>query len=169
MAQNRPSHLVFAVFILLEGTAGAQPNPVAEDERVCWKLAHAQSGAWNLRDAKALAADFVADAEFIASDGAVLVGREAIEARHAELLRTLPKDRRRSIRIRSMRALGAAGMIVDADLEITMAGKPAAGGSETRSSGGLRLRVRYAMINDGGRWWIAGQQETEVKEASQPE
>lgn len=140
--------------------AAAQPNPSTEDERECWRMAAAQAEAWNAGDAKALAADFAEDGEFIGFEGRVASGRDEVAALLAERFRTVPKDRRLWIRLRSTRELGPSGMIVDTDQELLADGEVAAPGNIAERVIEYRLRVRYVFVREGRRWWIAGQQET---------
>lgn len=146
--------------LLANGRAAAQPNPSTEDERECWRIASAQAEAWNAGDAKAFALDFVEDGEFIGSDGKVAIGRDEIAKLLAERVRTVPRDRRLWITLRSMRELGPSGMIVDTDQEVSGAGEVARPGNTPERMVEHRLRVRYVLVREGGRWWIAGQQET---------
>lgn len=163
------SSVTIAAVLLVGGRAVAQPNPSTEDERACWNLVSAQAEAWNHGDAKALAADFAPDGEFIASDGSVVVGRDEFAKRQAGRVRTIPKDRRLWIKLRSMRELGTSGMLVDTDQEISTDPESAAPGNEAERRVERQLRVRYIFAKEEGRWWIAGQQETEVKEPARSE
>lgn len=166
----RPRRFVLSVTIaaalLVGGRAVAQPNPSTEDERACWRIVSAQAESWNHGDAKALAADFATDGEFITSDGSVAVGRDEFVKCQTERFRRIPKDRRLWIKLRSMRELGTLGMVVDTDHEISTDGKPGAPGNEAERTVERRLRIRYVFTKAEGCWWIAGLQETEVKEAA---
>lgn len=151
------------------GEAAAQPNPATEDERECWRIASAQAEAWNRGDAAALAADFASDGVLIASDGRVVPGRDEIAKHMAELFCTIPKDRHLWIKPQSMRDLGPAGMVVDTDHEVSTAGRPEECGHNSVRRVERRLRVRYIFVRENDRWWIAGQQESEVKAVLVPD
>lgn len=168
MRRSRVSVLSVTIVavLLVGGRAVAQPNPSTEEERACWDLVSAQAEAWNHGDAKALAADFAPDGEFIASDGSVVVGRVEFAKRQAVRFRRIPKDRHLWIKLRSMRELGSTGMVVDTVHEISTNAESAPPGNEAERTVERRLRVRYVFAKAVGRWWIAGLQETEVKDAA---
>lgn len=158
--------VTIAAALLVGARAVAQPNPSTEDERACWNLVSAQAEAWNHGDANALAKEFASDGEFIASDGSVAVGRDEFAKCQAERFRTIPKDHRLWIKRRSMRELGTSVMVVDTDHEISTDAESAAPRNEAERTVERRLRVRYVFTKAEGCWWIAGLQETEVKEAA---
>jgi hypothetical protein len=57
-------------------------------------------------------------------------------------------------------------MVVDTVHEISTDAESAPPGTEAKRTVERRLRVRYVFAKAEGRWWIAGLQETEVKEAA---
>jgi len=70
------------------------PPPMAPSPAPIGVIPHRMNQAWNRGDAAAFAADFAVDARFVAFDGTVLSGREAIVEFHRPLFETTLKGSR---------------------------------------------------------------------------
>jgi uncharacterized protein (TIGR02246 family) len=163
--RSLPTSAALAAAILLVGTdALAQPNPLSEDEKDCRAIVTAQAEAWNRGDTRALAADFAPDGMFIAREGELCYGRDEFARHHAELFRSVPKDRKKFVGFGMMLGLAPDVMLVDAVHDVTTAGdQPAAEARDHLRPVEYRLHVRYVFRRAEGRWRIAAQQETEVR------
>ena len=105
--------------------------------------------AWNRRDATAVAALFLDDADFQVPRGDMFRGREQIEQFYARAFAKMPGDRRHSIRCQHVQFLATDVAIADGPALIFRAG--------TAADDEPRQRVLFTFVAQqrDSRWRIA--------------
>ena len=123
-----------------------------EDEAAIRATARSFEAAMSARDAARVAAHFLDDADYVAADGSVVVGREAIEAAFAALFAARPQSHV-AIRIDNVRFLGPQTALEDGRLEISPppAGPPA------------ELRYTAVHAKQADRWQLAAIREMRIE------
>ncbi|HEX5709113.1 MAG TPA: SgcJ/EcaC family oxidoreductase [Pyrinomonadaceae bacterium] len=105
--------LALAAVVLAFAQAGdAQTSPGASananansDEAAVRQIVKQLEDGWNAHDARAFAAPFAADADYVVVNGAHIKGREAIEQGHVGIFTTLYKESRNVATVKSVRFL----------------------------------------------------------------
>lgn len=100
--------------------------------------------AFNAGDAKAIAAQFLENAEAVDEEGNVLTGRTAIEARFAELFKDFPKARI-AVELTSLRRLGPDVAVEDGYSATTL----------DPEEPGVRSPYTVVHLRRQGKWCIA--------------
>lgn len=134
--------------------AGATPEAGA-DEAAVRKIVQQVQDGWNAHDAKAFAAPFAANADYVIVNGMKIEGREAIENGHVGIFATIYKDSRNVATIRSVRFLrpDVAVVHVEWNLEFQAGGQP-------QKAQAMNTMV---MTKEGGHWSIAAFQNTPIQ------
>lgn len=116
--------------------------------------------AWAAMDARAFAATYAEDADFVNPLGAVVSGRAAIEAAHTFLFGSLFAGSRQTWEIR--RLVPVTGNVGLVDLNVELAGFQATPpGLLVSPDGVVRTRARLTVARGkGGMWEIQSQQLT---------
>ena len=140
---------------------GPTPGRDADDEPAVRRVVDEVAAAWMNQDAKALAAHYAEDAEYINIMGIVVDGPEAIRLRYAEVFTTLLRGSRASFTIRRVRFPGPGVAMVDVNGVVTDLQQPQPG--ITVGPGGIvRTRVRHVLVKREGRWSIIATQNTQI-------
>lgn len=100
--------------------------------------------AFNAKDARAIGAQFIENAEAVDEDGNILEGRPAIEARFADLFKESPKARI-AVEVTSLRQLGPEVAVEDGFSTTTL----------DPDQPGSRSPYTIVHIKQGGKWLIA--------------
>jgi uncharacterized protein (TIGR02246 family) len=129
------------------GTAARQGD---DDEKAIRATAEAFTQAFNRGDAKAVAALWTPDGEYVDEDGSRYQGREAIQAEYAALFKDHPKARIR-VDIASIRLVGPSMAIEEGTTRLN---EPPVGDLST---------AHYTVIHtkQDGRWQMASVQDLE--------
>ena len=136
--------------------AGADATPdSAADEAAVRKIVQQVQDAWNAHDAKAFAAPFASNADYVVVNGMKIEGREAIEKGHVGIFATIYKDSRNVGTVRSVRFLrpDVAVVHVEWNLEFQAGGQP-------QKAQAMNTMV---MTREGGQWSIAVFQNTPIQ------
>lgn len=150
----------FAVALLFLASVGVSqsraqtpPNSSADEAAIRQVVKRVEDG-WNAHDAKAFAAPFAADADYVIVNGMRIKGREQIEQGHAGIFNTIYKESRNAGTVKSVRFLrpDVAVVHVEWNLEFRM-------GGETRKAQAMNTMV---MTKEGGKWSIAAFHNTPV-------
>lgn len=137
------------------------PDRTAADEQAVRRVAEDVAAAWMNQDAKALAAHYAEDAEYINIMGIVVDGPEAIRLRYAEVFTTLLRGSRSSFTIRRVRFPGPGVAMVDVNGIITDLQGPQPG-IAVGPGGIVKTRVRHVLVKRDGRWAILATQNTQI-------
>ena len=134
----------------------AQAAPAAApkrspDEEAVAQTAQALAKAFNQRDAKAFAALFTADGEYIDEASAVYHGRTAIEEEFAAFLKANPTTSIQ-VQLESTRGVAPGVMAADGSTRFTRA----------KDDPPVFGRCSLICIKEGNKWQIASLRETEV-------
>ena len=121
-----------------------------------------QAEAWNRHDAKAWAAAFADDAEFVNILGMRFQGRKEIERRHAELFASIFASSRVVVTTRAVRLLGKNAAVVETDYELRDYARLPPGIAATDPDGTLRTRLKYVWELGPDSWRIVSAQNTAV-------
>jgi uncharacterized protein (TIGR02246 family) len=103
------------------------------------------SNAFEKADAKALAALFTEEGEYVADDGATLRGRAAMEDGYAQFFKKNP-DRKLEVKIDSVRFVSRDNAVVEGSARSYKSGKP---GDPTLS------RISALYVREKGPWQLA--------------
>ena len=137
----------------LTGRAQTPPNSSTDEAAVRQVVQQVQDG-WNAHDAKAFAAQFATDADYVVVNGMRAKGRDEIEKGHTGIFSTIYKDSRNVATVKTVRFLRpeVAVVHVEWNLEFRMAG-------ETKKGHAMNTMV---MTKDSGKWSIAAFQNTPI-------
>lgn len=91
--------------ILCGAAAARRTNTRAEDEAAIRAIIARLADAWTRGDAEVWGNAFTEDADFTVWNGLYVKGREAITRGHAEIFRTIYKDTKQRLNVRSIRFL----------------------------------------------------------------
>jgi len=156
MSQLKICSVLTAVILALALSGRAQKSEkMGPDETAVRQIVqHVQDG-WNAHDAKAFAAPFNADADYVIVNGMHINGRDAIEKGHIGIFATIYKDSRNIAAIKSVRFLrkDVAVVHVEWNLEFIAGGKTQRG----------RAFNTMIMTKDNGKWGIAAFQNTPIQ------
>ena len=124
------------------------PNAVARD------LASTLTAAWNAGDARAFAAPFADDAEFINIFGMLFTGRGAVEEQHARIFATIYRNSVIVFQAVTARALASEVIhaVISAQLDVR----------EGPMAGVVRTLMNVVLVRDGADWRIAAFHNTRV-------
>lgn len=137
--------------VLVNGARAQQSSKADED--AIRQVQQLQDG-WNAHDAKAFAAPFTADADYVVINGMVLKGREAIEKGHAGIFASIYKDSRNAATIKSIRFLRSDVGVAHVEWNLEFRD-----GGETKKNRAMNTMV---MTKENGRWSIAVFQNTAI-------
>ncbi|HLJ11615.1 MAG TPA: SgcJ/EcaC family oxidoreductase [Planctomycetaceae bacterium] len=126
----------------------AEPDKHAADEKAILETAETFVKAYEQRDAKAVAAHFTADAEYIDEQGNVFEGREAIEQTLTEFFAANPRAQL-EVTVESVRFVTPAVAIEDGTSTVTS------------PDGDLRSHSRYVAVHTktDGKWLVGAVRE----------
>jgi uncharacterized protein (TIGR02246 family) len=113
------------------------------------QLVHALVIAWNRHDAHAFATAFAEDADFTNVFGMVQHGRNAIEAAHAPIFKTMFRDSELAVKETRTRLIRPEVAVVD--VHWTMKGARDPLGNPWPDREGL---LNWTVTDHGGRWLI---------------
>ncbi|MDQ3667988.1 MAG: SgcJ/EcaC family oxidoreductase [Acidobacteriota bacterium] len=153
---NLLAALVVVLMLVSVQVSGAQTsNHSNTDEAAIRQVVKQVEDGWNAHDAKAFAAPFAADADYVVVNGMRATGREAIEKGHTAIFRTIYKDSLNVATVKSIRFLRPdVGVVhVEWNLAFSVAG-------ETRKGHAMNTMV---MTKEGGKWSIAAFQNTPIQ------
>jgi uncharacterized protein (TIGR02246 family) len=132
-------------------SAGTVASP--QDTVLIEELVAAETAAWNRGDAAAYASRFAPDGGFTNVIGKVYYGRQAFEARHAELFKTMYKGSVLKQSIGKLRFIRTDVAIVDIDVELTgYSSVPT--GVRTESDNVGRAKLQMVLVKENASWWI---------------
>ncbi len=107
--------------------------PFKDEQPRIRKIIQEQESAWNAGSARRYCARIRMDASLTSIQGGVYDGREAIEGRMSEVLTTVFKGTRISMKIRNIRFEGAVAMVeIDTEVSALKTLPPGIGGSVDR-------------------------------------
>jgi uncharacterized protein (TIGR02246 family) len=124
-----------------------------QDTAAIESLVAAETDAWNRGDAKAYSARFAAEGGFTNVIGVVYYGREAFEARHAEILKTIFKGSVLKQSIGKLRFIRPDVAIVDINAELTGLGRLPPGMKTDEDHIG-HTKLQMVLVKENGEWWI---------------
>lgn len=141
------------------------PTPLTpgEERAMAEDIVARLAAAWGKGDGEAWANEYWADAEFINIMGMVLSGREQIVQRHQELFDGSFKGSHIKMKVRRVRGLGGAAILIDTDVEVTR-WRALPPGVRARPDGVLFTRLKHVLLNREGWWRLIASQNTDVKE-----
>jgi uncharacterized protein (TIGR02246 family) len=125
-------------------------------------LLTAQAEAWNAHDARAWAAPFTDDADFVNIMGTLFVGRSQIEQRHAELFGGIFSTSRVTVTTRQVTSLGATAALAETVHELRDYARLPPGIRPTDADGTLRTRLKYVLVLTPAGWRIRSAQNTAI-------
>ena len=139
------------VIAALTGVLAMAANPA--DEIAIRGVVKTMEAGWSAGDAKAFASVFAPDADYVVIDGKYIKGQMAIEKGHEAIFKSIYKDTRMALQVRSLRFLGpdVATCVV--------AGQMSSGSGEKRGEATMSLTLARA----DGAWLIVGFQNTAVQ------
>lgn len=147
-------------FTPAEASIGASASARREIEA----LKSAWDAAWAAKDARAYAANYTANAEFVNPVGGVVAGRQGIRAAHVFLFTGPFAGSTQSSEVRRTVFLTRAIRIVDLDVALTgYAGLPP--GLRETAPGIVRTRVKWVVVERQGGWKILAQHMTALPPA----
>src|SRR5258708_149296 len=122
----------------------AAPVKAPSDEETIRQAAATYVKAYSQGDAKAVAAHFTADAEYVADDGRVFQGRDAIEKAIADSFAETPGCKLEA-KVDSIRFIGPGAAVEDGTATVTPPG------------GAAPVNSRYTAVHlkSDGKWLIA--------------
>ena len=144
------------VLLLLTGPLLAcerATDQAAADASIRRALAQ-QAQAWNQHDAKAWAAPFAEDAEFVNIMGTLLQGRPEIERRHAEIFSSIFARTRVEVTVRQVRVLAKGAAVAETDYALRGYDRLPPGIRPTDADGTLRTRMKYVWQLRADGWRI---------------
>ena len=141
------------------------PTPLTpgEERAMAEDIVARLTGAWKKGDAEAWANEYWADAEIINTVGTVLKGRDQIIMHYKALFEGAFKGSRLTMRVRRVRGLGAAAILVDTETEVT-GWKAVPPGVSARPDGVIFTRLKHVLLNREGWWRLIASQNTDVNE-----
>jgi uncharacterized protein (TIGR02246 family) len=145
---------------LLSTTACAPADEGARAEAKVRALLAAQAKAWNEHDARAWAAAFTEDAEFVNIMGTLFQGRAQVELRHDELFRGIFSRSRVVVTTRKVLSLGATSALAETVHELRDYDRLPPGMRATDPDGALRTRLKYVLVLTPDGWRIRSAQNT---------
>ncbi len=158
---SRRVELLFVVVIGLlmssfQAIKAQTPVPPPREETDVKQLVQQLQEAWNAHDAKAFAAPFAADADYVVINGTKIKGREEIEKGHAGIFATIYKDSHNVATIRGIRFLrqDVAIIHVEWNLEHSLDG-------ERRKSRAMNTIV---ATKENGKWSTVAFHNTPIQE-----
>ena len=106
MSQVKTTFLLTAAILTatLSGTAQTSRR-LSSDETAVRQIVQQVQDAWNAHDAKAFAAPFTTDADYVIVNGMLSKGRNEIEKGHTGIFTTIYSDSRNVATIKSVRFL----------------------------------------------------------------
>lgn len=156
---NRRSLLMLVMLGPLAGCARTSGPPA---EPAIREALARQAESWNHHDAKAWAAPFASDADFVNIVGMLLQGRDAIERRHAELFASIFAQSSVVVTTRKLRLLGDDAAVAETDYELRGYTRLPPGIAPTDADGTLRTRLKYVWRRGADGWVIVSAQNTAV-------
>lgn len=134
-------------------------KPSSDEAAIRLIIQQVQNG-WNAHDAKAFAAPFAADADYVVVNGMHLKGRAEIESGHAQIFATVYKESRNQATIKSIRFLrpDVALVHLEWNLEFTIDGTPQKG----------HAMNTVVMTKEGEKWGIAAFHNTPIRPPGPP-
>lgn len=147
--------IAFLVLILagIAAASGAEPKRPADDRAAIMKTVESYVAAYNRGDAKALAAHWSDEGQWLSPDGRRIRGRRAIEAAMAKMFQE-EKGRKIEIVNAGVRLVSADAAVEEGTARVSSPGEPA-----TEST---YLAVH---VKQGGQWKLDSVRETEVPAA----
>jgi uncharacterized protein (TIGR02246 family) len=156
-----------------------QEKPDSPELAAVRKTADEFTRAFNAGDAKAVAAFWTKDGEYVGPDNETLRGREAIEKAYAEFFKKNPKARA-EVKIESVRLLGRQAALEEGALKLQLPGEKEPGESRysvlhVREDDGWKMASVREWVPDPAQlvslkdlaWllgdWVAKQGDTEVR------
>ncbi len=135
--------------------------PFKDEQPRIRKIIQEQESAWNAGSARRYCARIRMDASLTSIQGGVYDGREAIEGRMSEVLTTVFKGTRISMKIRNIRFEGAVAMVeIDTEVSALKTLPPGIGGSVDRKPRTCLLEV---MVNERDTWSVLAFYDVDVK------
>lgn len=150
---------------LLSTTACAPADEGARAEAKIRALLAAQAQAWNEHDARAWAAPFTEDAEFVNIMGTLFQGRAQVAQRHDELFRGIFSRSRVVVTTRKVLSLGATSALAETVHELRDYDRLPPGVRATEADGALRTRLKYVLVLTPDGWRIRSAQNTAMAPA----
>ncbi|MDT4965769.1 MAG: hypothetical protein QOJ64_506 [Acidobacteriota bacterium] len=156
---RRMKLLILAMIVLMSLgmlTASAQtPQTSNPDEAAIRAIVQQLQDGWNAHDAKAFAAPFAVDADYVIVNGVYIKTRETIEKGHAGIFSTIYKASHNVGTVKSIRFLrpDVALVHVEWNLEFRV-------GPDTKKAKAMNTIV---MTKDKGKWSIAAFHNTPVQ------
>lgn len=133
----------------------------AEMRTAAEQLARTFTDTWNSQNGAAYGEAYWPDAELVDPTGQVWDGRDAIAAMHVRLWNGPARNTRVCAKVRRVRPIGIAAMVVD--LEVDVAGfSPAPPGAAVQHDGNVKARLKHVVEKRAGDWKIAASQNTFV-------
>jgi uncharacterized protein (TIGR02246 family) len=133
-----------------------------DDEGTIRKIIKDQETHWNAGNARRYCLRFGQDVTLTNMLGAVYTGHEAVEAHLDEMLSTVFKKTRISMKIRSIRSVREDVVLVDIDTELSrFASLPP--GVNASADGKLRTRLLEVIVKERFDWGVFALYEVDVK------
>ena len=123
-------------------------------------IAAALTTAWNAADAKAFAAEFASDADFVNIFGTHVVGRDEIAQAHQTIFDTIYKESRNTFTVEELRPLGDHAAVAHIRAHVHVPNGPLTGEVITLATA--------VLAREGHHWQIAAFQNTRVQPMPMP-
>jgi uncharacterized protein (TIGR02246 family) len=162
---SRRSVLGLVLLAALGCAPAAEKN---KGEAAIVALLATQAEAWNRHDARAWAAPFTDDADFVNILGTLFQGRAQVEQRHAELFRGVFSTSRVTVSTRKVVSLGATAALAETVHELRDYQRLPPGIRPTDADGTLRTRLKYVLVLTADGWRIRSAQNTAVLPPAPP-
>jgi len=148
--------VVVALMLVSVRVSDAQTSQSSNtDEAAIRQVIKQVEGGWNAHDAKAFAAPFAPDADYVVVNGMRARGREEIEKGHTAIFTTIFKDSHNGATVKSIRFLRPDVAVVHVEWILEFRS-----GGEARKGHAMNTMV---MTKDGGKWSIAAFQNTPIQ------
>jgi uncharacterized protein (TIGR02246 family) len=153
---RRSTLLVVAIISLfLVGVQGVKAQDSSADEATLRAIVQQVQDGWNAHDAKAFAAPFAADADYVVVNGMQIKGRDAIEKGHTGIFTTIYKESRNVGTVKSVRFLRPDVAVVHVEWNLEFKA-----GGETKKGHAINTMV---MTKEGDKWSIAAFHNTPIQ------
>ena len=154
--------------LLVAPLAGCKGSSTTAAEATIRQALTQQAEAWNRHDAKAWAAPFANDADFVNILGMLFQGRAEIERRHADLFASIFAHSTVVVTTRRVQSLGNDGAVAETDYELRGYDRLPPGIRATDADGTLRTRLKYVWALGPEGWVVVSAQNTAVLPAPGP-
>lgn len=159
----RPTSMLLTVQLLVLAGTGAAAQSAAPVPKEAAAAAQAMvdrfADSWNHADGAAYGENYWPDAELVNPSGVISQGRDAIVREHVGLWSGIFERSRIAARVRRVRMLGPAFMMVDFDADLSGV-RRLPPGSPADAAGVLHNHLKHILERRDGKWKVIAAQNT---------